>query len=174
VFRYNDDGSREPVFMEFLAWGVANKEGQKWLSNIDTDQQKNLLERVIDQIVGVINSLIESVGYDLSPNSSLRFTIRDTINLIETTRARENVDPNPEGMTKQERTEQNRSDQSPTEEAESAKDAFGEAFKDAYNQRTPLEQQASLDKTIGELRSTLTDRQKKIFDKYRNRFQTEC
>ncbi len=174
MFRYKDDGSREPIFMEFLAWGVANREGQKWLQGIDSDQQKNLLERVIDQIVGVINSLIESVGYDISPNSSLRYTIRDTINLIETTRARENVDSNPEGMTKEERAKDNEQEGSPTEKAESAKDAFEEAFNDAYNQQTPLEQQTSLNKTIGELRSSLTDRQKKIFDKYRNRFQTEC
>lgn len=179
------DKSNDPIFMEFMAWAVANKEGQRWLSDMEVGtKNKSMLEEIIDRLTELVTDILEVSGYDISENSSLKYTVRDTLNLIETTKARDEgkVDDNPESMSKEERAEQkneeNQTDDNPAEQAEKLKMQFTETVKqnkdEGMDQRTPLEQQATLNKTIGEVRSTLTDRQKEIFDNNRNRFQTEC
>jgi len=107
---FNEDGS--PNFAEFMSWAVANKEGQRWLKDIEVgDKNKSMLEKFVDMIADLVTSVIEASGFDISQNSTLRYTIRDTLNLIETTKVRDNPKSNPESKSKQERAEENESEE---------------------------------------------------------------
>jgi len=172
-----DQETEQGQLMEFMAWTMGNQQAQKWLNSVRvSDEHESMLQSLVNTLQELVTTIIESVGFDVSRNSSLKYTLRDTINLIETTKARDSVNDNPESVSKSERTEENQTEENnveSSEDAEQLKMQFTEQVKD-LSQTSPLEQQLTAGKTIGEMRRNLTDRQKEIFDNNRNRFQTEC
>lgn len=103
----DDNGNKvtEITVEEFMAYGVATKQGQEWLANTDISG-KTALDTVTDLLRRMLQSLANTFNIEIDSNSALAHTIDSVIKFTrETNKVRDNVKDNPKKKEPQESEE---------------------------------------------------------------------
>lgn len=167
----DEDGNYD--IHEFLAYGIANERGAEWLKNVTLEgDNKNVFERLLDGIKGILQSIANSLGVEIESNSALAYTIDNTLRLFEETQKvkdRTPSDPNSKSKSDIKSDEEFDTD----EQIEEGADNFADNLKEFMSDNEGRNQK-DLGQSVGEFRRQLSDRQKKVFDQIRTRINTRC